>query len=71
LSSAGQLLVIADTKGRVEEVYPLNPDKFPQAEGITFAPNGTMYISNEGKYGHPTLLMFPYNGKNQATRKNK
>lgn len=60
LSSAGQLLVITDTRGQVIEAYTLNPDLYPQAEGIAFAPNGDMYISNEGKYGKPTLLYFPY-----------
>lgn len=60
LSSAGNLLVITDTRGKVAEAYTLNPDDFPQAEGIAFAPNGTMYISNEGKNGKPTLLVFPY-----------
>jgi uncharacterized protein YjiK len=60
LSSAGNLLVISDTRGQVSEAYGLNPDLFPQAEGIAFAPNGDMYISNEGKYGPPTLLKFPY-----------
>ena len=65
LSSAGHLLVIADTRGQISEAYNLNPDLFPQAEGIAFAPNGDMYISNEGKYGKPTLLLFRYqqNGK--------
>ena len=61
LSSAGNLLVITDTHGKVIEAYDLNPDIFPQAEGIAFAPNGDMYISNEGKHGTPTLLLFPYN----------
>lgn len=60
LSSAGQLLVVTDTRGQVIEAYTLNPDFFPQAEGIAFAPNGDMYISNEGKYGRPTLLLFPF-----------
>jgi uncharacterized protein YjiK len=60
LSSASNLLAVADTRGDVIEVYKLNPDKFPQAEGIAFAPNGDMYISNEGKYGRPTLLYFRY-----------
>lgn len=60
LSSAGNLLVITDTRGKVIEAYHLNPDDFPQAEGIAFAPNGEMYISNEGKYGRPTLSIFPY-----------
>lgn len=61
LASAGQLLIIADRRGNVAEVYHLNPDHHPQAEGIAFAPNGTMYISNEGKYGSPTLKMYSYN----------
>jgi SdiA-regulated len=67
LASAGNLLVIADTHGQVLEVYHLNPDEFPQAEGIAFAPNGDMYISNEGKYGgKATLLQFSFqNGKKQ------
>lgn len=60
LSSAGDLLVITDTRGKVIEAYQLNPDDFPQPEGIAFAPNGNMYISNEGKYGQPNLLLFPY-----------
>jgi len=71
LSSAGMLLVIADTRGNVQEAYSLNPDLHPQSEGIAFAPNGTMYISNEGKYGKPTLLMFPYRAKALSSKKNK
>lgn len=60
LSSAGNLMVVADTRGKVIEAYNLNPDDHPQAEGIAFAPNGTMYIANEGKYGKPMLLAFPF-----------
>lgn len=60
LSSAGKLMVVTDTRGQVMEAYELNPDNFPQAEGIAFAPNGDMYIANEGKFGKPTLLRFPY-----------
>lgn len=67
LSSAGNLLIVTDTRGKVIEAYKLNPDKFPQAEGIAFAPNGDMYISNEGKYGKPTLLFFPY-GKGKKNK---
>ena len=67
LSSAGNLLVVADTRGKVIEGYQLNPDEFPQAEGIAFAPNGDMYISNEGKYGKPTLQIFTF----QESARNK
>ncbi len=60
LSSAGNLLVITDNRGTVMTAMTLNPDDFPQAEGIAFAPNGDMFISNEKKHGEPTLLRFPY-----------
>lgn len=60
LSSAGNLLVVTDTRGKVVEAFSLNPDRFPQAEGIAFAPDGTMFITNEGKYGVPTLLIYSY-----------
>ncbi|MGZ5191618.1 MAG: SdiA-regulated domain-containing protein [Flavisolibacter sp.] len=65
LSSAGNLLVIADNNGKLLSGYNLNPDDHPQAEGIAFAPNGDMYITNEGKYGRPTLQLFKYKGKNK------
>jgi hypothetical protein len=65
LSSAGNLLVVADTRGKIIEAYNLNPDNFPQAEGIAFSPKGTMFISNEGKFGKPTLLIFPYRPSGQ------
>lgn len=66
LSSAGTLLVIADTRGKAIAGYNLNPDEYPQAEGIAFAPNGDMFIANEGKNGKPTLKIFRYQiGKNK------
>lgn len=65
LSSAGQLLVITDRKGIVHSAFRLNPNFYPQAEGIAFAENGDMYISNEAKLGKPTLLKLPY--KSQRT----
>ncbi len=60
LSSASQLLVIADTRGHVKGTYHLKPKYNPQAEGIAFSPDGTMFISNEGKFKQPTLQIFPY-----------
>lgn len=60
LSSAGNLMVITDLRGKVESAYRLNSVLYPQAEGITFAPNGDMYITNEAKLGKPTLLKLVY-----------
>lgn len=60
LSSAGNLLVVTDLKGNVQEVFRLNPSLYPQSEGIAFAQDGDMYISNEAKLGKPSLLYIPY-----------
>jgi uncharacterized protein YjiK len=60
LSSAGHLLISTDGKSKVLEVFRLNPTLYPQAEGIAFASNGDMYITNEAKLGKATLLRIPY-----------
>jgi uncharacterized protein YjiK len=60
VASVGKLLVIADKKGKVEEVYQLDPLMYNQPEGMTFAPNGDLYISNEGGEGIATILKFIY-----------
>jgi hypothetical protein len=60
LASVGKVLIECTPEGVVEKVYRLNPDQFNQPEGITFAPNGDMFISNEGGTGKATLLKFPY-----------
>ena len=63
MTSVGKLLVIADPKGKVEEVFKLDPVMFNQPEGLTFAPNGDLYISNEGGEGIATILKFNYKKK--------
>jgi uncharacterized protein YjiK len=63
LSSAGHMLVVADLRGKVHHAFRLNPSFYPQAEGIAFAENGDMYISNEAKLGKPSLLRIPYAGQ--------
>lgn len=60
LSAVSNLLVVADTSGEIIEAYELDKDLFPKAEGIAFANNGDMFISNEAKFGRPTLLRFVY-----------
>jgi uncharacterized protein YjiK len=61
ISSVNKALVIADTKGKVKKVYPLNPGIYKQPEGIAFTPSGDLFISNEAAgEGLPNLLYFPY-----------
>lgn len=61
VSSIGKLLVITDTKGNVEQAIAISPTMFPQPEGLTFAANGDMYISNEAATDErATLLKFVY-----------
>jgi hypothetical protein len=60
IASIGKVILECTTEGKVERAYKINPAQFPQPEGITFAPNGDMYISNEGLNGKATILKFPY-----------
>lgn len=60
LSSAGKKLVVADSEGDIKQLIYLPAAMFPQPEGICFAPDGTMFIANEGKAGRATILIFKY-----------
>jgi uncharacterized protein YjiK len=61
VASVGKLLVIADKNtGKPEQVFRLPPAIYNQPEGLTFAPNGDLYISNEGGEGIATVLKFVY-----------
>lgn len=61
ISSINKALVIADRAGKVKKVYPLDPKTYKQPEGITFAPTGDMFISNEAAgEGLPNLLYYKY-----------
>ena len=61
VASVGKLLVIADKNtGKPEQVFKLDPVLYNQPEGLTFAPNGDLYISNEGGDGVATVLKFVY-----------
>ena len=63
VASVGKLLVIVGKDGKVEEVFRLDPILYNQPEGLTFAPNGDLYISNEGGEGIATILKFNYKKK--------
>ncbi|MGO4292984.1 hypothetical protein [Chitinophaga sp. RAB17] len=64
VASVNGLLVICDLQGHVQEAYNLKHRLFLQPEGIAFAPNGDMFISNEGGYdGTASILKFTYKSK--------
>ena len=59
LASVNNLLVTADRKGNVKEVYNLDPKIFKQPEGITFTPTGDLLISNEAALtGAANILIY-------------
>lgn len=64
VASVSKLLVITDLQGHVQEAYNLKHRLFRQPEGLTFAANGDLYISNEGGYdGTANILKFSYQRK--------
>ncbi|MEM6842535.1 MAG: hypothetical protein AAF632_09945 [Bacteroidota bacterium] len=58
LSSADQVLMVFDNHYRLHQMVRLPNALFPQAEGICFSPDGTLYIANEKKKKLATLLRF-------------
>lgn len=49
-------LLILDSLGKPLKLHKLNKKSFAQPEGITFSPEGTLFISNEGKKGTANIL---------------
>lgn len=49
LEGAKPKLLILDENGIAKKGYRLDKNIFPQPEGITFSPDGELYISSEGK----------------------
>ena len=49
-------LLIMDQQGKLLRLHDFNEEFFPQPEGLAFAPDGTLYISNEGKKGMANIL---------------
>jgi len=59
LAAEGESLAEISPEGRIIAQHKLPKDRHPQAEGITFLPNGDMVISDEGKKSG-TLTVYPY-----------
>lgn len=51
LAAKGHKLLRLDRQGIIRSVAWLDPNQFPQPEGLCFAPDGTLFISSEGKKG--------------------
>lgn len=60
LSASDHMLFIFNRNGQLEHIEKLDPELFVQAEGITFLPDGEMFITNEGQNNKATLLRFKY-----------
>jgi len=60
IGSVGKLLLILSPQGELLAVNRLKRKIFPQPEGICFAPDGTLYISTEGKVNQGRIYQFKY-----------
>ncbi len=49
-------LLIMSPEGKMLYLYDLEKDDFPQPEGLSFSPDGKMYISNEGNKTEGNIL---------------
>ncbi len=58
LGSVGNLLIVFSRDGTMLAMVKLRSRYFPQAEGICFSPDGTLYIANEGDVDKGTVLKF-------------
>jgi len=59
ISSTGSWLAIFDLDFTIKKLYQINSRIFKQPEGMTFSPDGTLYISNEARGGRANILVFP------------
>jgi len=62
MCSVNRLLIVADRNWTWKKVYALNKEWFKQPEGMSFAPNGDLYVSNEARSGTPNILRIRWKG---------
>lgn len=60
VGSVGKILVVLSPKGEIQAIVKLKRKIFRQPEGICFAPDGTMFISNEGRGKKANILKYSY-----------
>lgn len=61
LGAVGNLLMVYSPDKEVQAIVRLNPGIHPQPEGICFSPDGTLYISSEGKDKKGRICVFNTN----------
>ena len=54
-------LLITENDGRPKELFMLNLEDFSNPEGLTFSPEGELYISNEAEDGPANILKVSFN----------
>ena len=54
-------LLILDSNGTIQKVYELDEKHFAQPEGITFSPEGKLYISNESGDAPASIVQVTFN----------
>jgi WD40 repeat protein len=60
ISSVHKQLLVLSSDGTIKETHQLTSKQFIQPEGMAFAANGDLYISNEGRGGDGNILHFRY-----------
>lgn len=60
VGSVGKLLIVLKPTGELLAIVKLKRKLFRQPEGICFAPDGRMFISNEGKGSRANIYEFAY-----------
>lgn len=58
LSASRRALAVFAPDGALTAAVALPSGRYPQPEGITFLPDGTLFIASEGGHGAATLLRF-------------
>lgn len=63
LSAVDRTLLVLDRQGDLVDLVVLDEKLLPKAEGITFTPNGDMWLSSEGKGRSAVLVCYPLYGR--------
>ena len=58
ISSIGKLLVVLNRERNIQMMAPLDRSMFQQPEGITFSPEGDMFISSEGDFKNGLIVWY-------------